>query len=73
MVFSLGDRYSDEEIDSILNELDPFFTGIIQVLLVQNYYREEIHFHNLTTLNRPKQIFAEIRGKVFPNKKLALQ
>ena len=73
VVFATGDRYSDEEIDSILNELDPFFTGIIQVLLVQNYYREEIHFYNLTTLNRPKQIFAEIRTKVFPNKKMALQ
>ena len=47
-------KYSDEEIDSIINELDPFFTGIIQVDLIQNYYREEIHFHNLTTLNRPK-------------------
>lgn len=27
----------------------------------------------MTTLNRPKQIFSDIRSKVFPNKKLALQ
>lgn len=68
-----GGLFSDEEIDSILNELDPYFTGIIQIALIQNYYREEIHFYNLTSLNRPKQIFSGIRSKVFPNKKLALQ
>lgn len=66
-------HFSDEEIDSILNELDPYFTGIIQISLIQSYYREEIHFYNLTTLNRPKQIFHNLRSKVFPNKKLALQ
>lgn len=27
----------------------------------------------MTKLNRPKQIFDEIRSKVFPNKKLAIQ
>jgi hypothetical protein len=26
--------FSDEEIDSILNELDPYYTGIIQISLV---------------------------------------
>jgi hypothetical protein len=46
--------FSDEDIDSILNELDPYFTGIIQIALLQTYYREEIHFYNLTALNRPK-------------------
>lgn len=53
----MKEKFSDEEIDSVLNELDPYFTGIIQIQLIQNYYREEIHFYNLTTLNRPKQIF----------------
>ena len=47
-------HFSDEEIDSIMNELDPYYTGIIQVALLQSYYREEIHYYNLTTLNRPK-------------------
>ena len=56
-----------------MNELDPFFTGIIQIQLMQNYYKEETHYYNMTTLNRPKQIFTDIRAKVFPNKKLALQ
>ncbi len=65
--------FSDEEIDSIMNELDPYYTGIIQVALLQNYYREEIHYYNLTTLNRPRQIFAGIRSKIFPNKRLELQ
>lgn len=50
-------RFSDQEIDVILNELDPYFTGVIQIFLIQNYFKEEIHFYNLTTLNRPKQIF----------------
>jgi hypothetical protein len=65
--------FSDEEIDSIMNELDPYYTGIIQIALLQSFYREEIHYYNLTTLNRPKQIFAGIRSKIFPNKRLALQ
>lgn len=25
------ERYSSEEIDSIMNELDPYYTGIIQI------------------------------------------
>ena len=70
---SKNERFSDEEVDSILNELDPYYTGIIQIYLIQNYFKEEIHFYNLTTLNRPKQIFQDIRSKAFPNKKLAIQ
>lgn len=66
-------HFSDEEIDSIMNELDPYYTGIIQIALLQNYYREEIHYYNLTTLNRPRQIFSGIRSNIFPNKRLALQ
>jgi hypothetical protein len=66
-------HFSAEEIDTILNELDPYFTGVMQVSLIQSYYKEEIHFYSLTALNRPKQIFGNLRSKVFPNKKLALQ
>jgi len=47
-------HFSAEEIDIVLNELDPYFTGVMQVTLVQSYYREEIHFYNMTALNRPK-------------------
>ncbi len=27
-------HFSDEEIDSIMNELDPYYTGIIQIALL---------------------------------------
>lgn len=37
--------FSDTDIDVILNELDPFHTGIIQINLIQRYYAEEIKFH----------------------------
>lgn len=66
-------KFSTEEIDSVMNELDPFFTGIIQISLIQNYFAEEIHYYNVTCLNRPKEILNDIRSKAFPNKKLALQ
>lgn len=51
------ERFSSEEIDSIMNELDPYFTGIIQIDIIQNYFREEIHYYSITSLNRPTQIF----------------
>jgi len=39
-------KFSEEEIDSIMNELDPYYTGIIQIQVIQNYYQEEIHFYS---------------------------
>ena len=38
-------EFSDTEIDVILNELDPFHTGVIQISIIQRYYAEEIKFH----------------------------
>lgn len=69
----VAQKFSSEEVDGVMNELDPFFTGIIQIALLQSYFAEEIHFYNVTCLNRPKEILQEIRSKVFPNKKLSLQ
>ncbi len=37
--------FSDEDIDVIMNELDPYHTGIIQINLIQRQYAEEIKFH----------------------------
>ena len=68
-----GDRFSDLEVDSILNDLDPFYTGIIQLRLVQKVYAEEIQFHKRTSLSRPNEILEDIRTLVFPNKRVALQ
>ena len=38
-------QFSDEDQEVIMNELDPFHTGIIQINLIQRYYAEEIRFH----------------------------
>lgn len=68
-----GDRFTDLEIDSILNDLDPFYTGVIQLRLVQKVYHEEIQFYKRTSLSRPNEILEDIRTLVFPNKRVALQ
>ena len=62
-----------EEIEVILNEIDPYYTGVIQLFILQNYFSEEIRFNSKTNMDRPNQIFDEIRSYIFPNKKLALQ
>ena len=38
-------EFSDEDIEVVMNELDPFHTGIIQIALIQRFYAEEIKFH----------------------------
>lgn len=38
-------EFSDTDIDVIMNELDPYHTGIIQISLIQRFYAEEIKFH----------------------------
>lgn len=68
-----GDRFTDLEVDSILNDLDPFYTGVIQLRLVQKVYYEEIQFYKRTSLSRPNEILEDIRTLVFPNKRVALQ
>ena len=56
----------------ILNELDPYFTGVIQISQIQRFYKEEIDYFKLVTLNRPHEVLEEIRSIAFPNKKIAL-
>lgn len=68
-----GEHFTDLEIDSILNDLDPFFTGVIQLRLVQKVYEEEIQFYRRTNLSRPNEILEDIRTRVFPNRRVALQ
>ena len=65
--------FSELEIDSILNDLDPFYTGVVQLRLLQNVYHEEIQFHKRTSLSRPNEILDDIRTAVFPNRRVALQ
>lgn len=56
-----------------MNELDPHFTGVIQISSIQNYYSEEIAFFKTVSLSRPKEIFDVIRTKAFQVKRIALQ
>jgi len=49
-------KFSDEEIDTVLNELDPFFTGVIQLKVLSTYFQEEIHYYSQTSMNLPQQI-----------------
>lgn len=65
--------FTDLDVDSILNDLDPFQTGVVQVRLIQRVYHEELQYHKRTTLSRPKEILADLRMRVFPNKRVALQ
>jgi hypothetical protein len=71
-VKSKGENFNELEIDSILNDLDPFHTGIIQLRLMLKIYEEELHHYKLTSLNRPREIIEDIRTAVFPNKRIAL-
>ena len=73
MVHPLGNYFSDLEIDSILNDLDPFYTGVIQLRLLQKVYQEEIQYFRRTSLSRPNEILEDIRTVTFPNKRVALQ
>jgi hypothetical protein len=73
VVHPLGNYFSDLEIDSILNDLDPFYTGVIQLRLLQKVYQEEIQYFRRTSLSRPNEILEDIRTVTFPNKRVALQ
>ena len=68
-----GDHFADLDVDSILNDLDPFYTGVIQLRLVQKVYEEEIQFFRRTSLSRPNEILDDIRTLAFPNRRVALQ
>ena len=68
-----GEHFTDLEIDSILADLDPFYTGVIQLRLLQKVYEEEIQFARRTSLSRPNEILDDIRTLVFPNRRVALQ
>ncbi len=65
--------FSSEEIELILNELDPFGTGAIQISLVQRFFQEEITFFKQVALSKPQEIIQLIRSQAFPGKKIALQ
>ena len=65
--------FSDTDIDVIMNELDPYHTGIIQINLIQRYYAEEIKFHAQVNMNRPEEVLQQIRSLAFPAKRIPLQ
>lgn len=73
VVSKRGEHFTDLDVDSILNDLDPFFTGAIQITLVQKVYEEEVQFFRQTSLSRPNEILEDIRTLAFPNKRVQLQ
>lgn len=64
--------FEKEVRDIIMNEMDPYMTGTIQLDLVKSYFKEEIDYHKATSSKRPEEIIAKIRNIAFPNKKIAL-
>ena len=66
-------EFSDEDVEVIMNELDPYHTGIIQINLIQRYYAEEIRYHHQVNMNRPQEILEQIRAASFPTKRIPLQ
>lgn len=65
-----GEHFTDLDVDSILNDLDPFHTGAIQITLLQKVYEEEVQFYRQTSLSRPNEILDDIRTLAFPNKRV---
>lgn len=51
-----GVEFAQQEIEVILNELDPFYTGVIQISSIQRYYSEEISYFKTVSLNRPSEV-----------------
>ena len=68
-----GVEFAQQEIEVILNELDPFFTGVIQISSIQRYYSEEISYFKTVSLNKPSEVIEQIRSSAFPTRKIALQ
>jgi hypothetical protein len=66
-------KFEDEEVENIMNELDPYSTGVLQIKLVEKYFREEIDFFKQVSLRRPHEIIENIRSAAFPNRKVQLQ
>ena len=60
-------------IESICRELDPFHTGMFPFQGLADFFKEELHFYNIRSISRPREIISEIRTKIFPQKKLRLQ
>ena len=67
------DDFTDEEIDLVLNELDPYNTGVIQINHIQRLFIEEINFHTQVTQNKPNTLLTKLRSKAFPAKRITLQ
>lgn len=63
-------KFEDEEVENIMNELDPYSTGVLQIKLVEKYFREEIDFFKQVSLRRPHEIIENIRSAAFPNRKV---
>lgn len=61
------------QAESIINELDPFKTKKIMLKSLTELFKDELHFFNLTNINKPREIIHEIRTKIIPHKKLQLQ
>ena len=66
-------QFPDDDIELILNELDPYSTGAIQISNIQRLFKEEIELYKQVNLKKPQEIIEKIRSVAFPNKKIALQ
>ena len=40
---------------------------------LEEFFREELHFHSMASLRKPKKILSEIRNRIIPKRKLQLQ
>lgn len=40
---------------------------------LEDFFKEELHFHSMASLRKPKKILAEIRNRIIPKRKLQLQ
>lgn len=66
-------NFSNEEIELILNEIDPYFSNTIKVKSILQIFKEEVHYNSMSSINRPNEAINKIRAEVIPSKKLALQ
>ncbi len=65
--------FDNEEIELVLNEIDPYFSNEIKIKSLLTIFEEEVHYHSMSSINRPQEIINKIlRPKILPNKKLAL-
>jgi hypothetical protein len=67
------ETFTDEEIDLVMSELDPFNTNVIQISHIQRLFIEEMRFYHTQSASRPDTLLATLRTFSMPNKRIPLQ